>query len=111
MTTLASQNCTRVSPDTVSINDTEISTYLKELKSLWQMLSDKSSINRQLSFDNFYETMAFVNAAAEIAHQQNHHPDMHIGYNYCNITFTTHSINGLSLKDFICAAKINEISA
>ena len=34
-------------------------------------------------------------------------PDLELGYNYCRITYATHSIGGLSQNDFICAAKID----
>jgi 4a-hydroxytetrahydrobiopterin dehydratase len=51
--------------------------------------------------------MAFVNVIAQIAHQQDHHPDLAVSYNRCTVTYTTHSVGGLSIKDFICAAKIN----
>ena len=53
--------------------------------------------------------MSFVNAIAHIANQENHHPDIKLGYNYCDITLTTHAIHGLSENDFICAAKINQL--
>ena len=51
--------------------------------------------------------MAFVNVVAQIAHQQDHHPDSLISYNQCKVTYSTHSVGGLSVNDFICAAKIN----
>ena len=53
--------------------------------------------------------MAFINAKAWVSHQQDHHPDFSAGYNYCDIHFTTHAIDGLSENDFICAAKIEAI--
>jgi len=109
MVKLASQNCNSLSADT--LDTTEIDAFLKELEGLWQLQPGQSSIKRQFLFNNYYETMTFVNAAADIAHQQDHHPDMQIGYNYCSVIYTTHSANALTLKDFICAAKTNEIMA
>ncbi|MFZ4077620.1 MAG: 4a-hydroxytetrahydrobiopterin dehydratase, partial [Legionellaceae bacterium] len=47
---------------------------------------------------------------AFIANSENHHPDLEIGYNYCHITFMTHALKGLSQNDFICAAKVDELS-
>ena len=49
--------------------------------------------------------MAFVNVAAMIAHQQDHHPEITVNYNNCLIEYSTHSIDGLSKNDFICAVK------
>ena len=56
-------------------------------------------------FGNYYETMAFVNALAWIAHQEDHHPDLSVHYNRAVVHFSTHDANGLTLNDFICAAK------
>lgn len=66
---------------------------------------------REFRFDNYYATMAFVNAVAWIAHQQDHHPELTVGYNRCIVRYVTHSANGISLNDFICAAKIDALTA
>ncbi|MCP5244682.1 MAG: 4a-hydroxytetrahydrobiopterin dehydratase [Burkholderiales bacterium] len=75
----------------------------------WQLL--EKQINKQYAFKNYYQTMAFVNAVAWISHQEDHHPDMIVGYNRCDIIYTTHAIGGLSENDFICAAKIDKLFA
>ena len=73
----------------------------------WQLAADRQSIERVFKFKNYYETMAFVNVVAMIAHQQDHHPEMHVTYNTCSVAYSTHSVGGLSDNDFICAAKID----
>lgn len=75
----------------------------------WKISEDGKSISRRFPFKGFHGTMAFVNALAWIAHQQDHHPDFAAGYNYCDVTFTTHAVKGLSENDFICAARINAL--
>jgi 4a-hydroxytetrahydrobiopterin dehydratase len=70
----------------------------------WQAESD--TLVKIFPFKNYYETMAFVNMVAWIAHREDHHPDMAVGYNKCRVVFSTHSVGGLSENDFICAAKI-----
>jgi 4a-hydroxytetrahydrobiopterin dehydratase len=64
-------------------------------------------ISRTFSFENYYQTMAFVNAVAWIAHGEDHHPDLEVGYNRCVVSYSTHSVGGLSENDFICAAKVS----
>ena len=54
---------------------------------------------------------AFVNAAAWVSHQEDHHPDMEVGYNRCVVKYSTHSVGGLSENDFICAAKLDALMA
>jgi len=75
----------------------------------WSLPEDRLSVSRDYKFDNYFQTMSFVNAAAWIAHQEDHHADMLVTYNHCKITYSTHSVKGLSLNDFICAAKINNL--
>jgi 4a-hydroxytetrahydrobiopterin dehydratase len=75
----------------------------------WELEAEAGSIHRQYKFANYYETMAFVNALAWIAHREDHHPNLEVGYNRCTVRFSTHSVRGLSENDFICAAKINAL--
>ena len=77
----------------------------------WQVSADEKLISRRFSFKNFYKTMAFVNAIAWIANQENHHPDLEVGFKYCLVKYSTHSINGLTKNDFICAAKVDALEA
>jgi 4a-hydroxytetrahydrobiopterin dehydratase len=81
---------------------------LKQLTG-WTLLGH--AIVKTYHFKNYYETMAFVNAAAWISHREDHHPDLAVGYNKCTATYTTHAIGGLSENDFICAAKLDALFA
>jgi 4a-hydroxytetrahydrobiopterin dehydratase len=83
---------------------------LKQLSG-WMMSADGKEICRTFAFENYYGTMAFVNAVAWIAHAEDHHPDMTVGYNKVTVAFSTHSVGGLSENDFICAAKIDALGA
>lgn len=66
-------------------------------------------IRKTFRFRNYYETLAFVNATAWISHREDHHPDLAVGYNQCTVSYTTHAIGGLSMNDFICAAKVEAL--
>jgi 4a-hydroxytetrahydrobiopterin dehydratase len=70
-------------------------------------VNENEYIYRDFEFKNYYKTMAFVNAVAWIAHHENHHPDLEVGYNRCRVKYSTHAIAGLSENDFICAAKVD----
>jgi len=82
---------------------------LDSLHTDWDMDAAGKSITRSCKFGNYYETLAFVNALAWVAHREDHHPDLEVGYNRCVIHFSTHSIGGLSDNDFICAARIDTL--
>ena len=75
----------------------------------WSLDENKQTIQRSFKFKNYFETIAFVNAVAWIAHREDHHPDMEVAYNRCVVQFSTHSVGGLSENDFICAAKIDAL--
>lgn len=75
----------------------------------WTLSDDGKSVHREFKFKNFHRTMEFVNALAWIAHQEDHHPDLEVGYNRCAVRYSTHAIGGLSENDFICAAKIDAL--
>jgi 4a-hydroxytetrahydrobiopterin dehydratase len=69
------------------------------------------AIEKTFGFGNYHETIAFVNALAWICHQEDHHPDLSVHYNRCVVRFNTHSVGGISINDFICAAKVDALIA
>ena len=69
----------------------------------------QAKISKRYEFANFYETIAFVNALAFIAHQEDHHPDLEVSYAKCRVAFSTHDAGGLTQNDFICAARVNAL--
>ncbi len=77
----------------------------------WQLEGGK--LCKTFAFNNYYETLAFVNAIAWIIHAEDHHPEMVVTYNGCLLKFDTHSVNGgkggISANDFICAGKIDNL--
>lgn len=74
----------------------------------WKVSADEKKLTRQFEFKDFTETMKFVNATAEIAQAEGHHPDIYIFYNKVRLDLTTHAMDGLSQNDFILAAKIDQ---
>jgi 4a-hydroxytetrahydrobiopterin dehydratase len=77
----------------------------KALPDGWRVVDDGAAIEKTFRFDDYYRTMAFVNALAFMAHGEDHHPDLGVHYNRCVVRFSTHDVGGLSMNDFVCAAK------
>ena len=77
----------------------------------WQLSGDGPDIGieKTFHFANYYETMAFVNALAFIAHAQDHHPDLAVHFNRCTVRFNTHDVGGISVTDFDCAARVDAL--
>lgn len=109
MTELNKIRCVGCEGGIPALTNDEIKKLMPQIKE-WQVSSDGKFISRRYSFKDFYHTMAFVNAVAWVSHQENHHPDMEVGYNYCQMKYTTHAVNGLTQNDFICAAKVDQLS-
>ena len=105
---LAKDKCKPCKAGETALTEAEIKPYLAQLSG-WDVANGE--IAKTYSFKNYYETMAFVNAAAWISHREDHHPDIELGYNKCRIRYSTHSIGGLSENDVICAAKMDALFA
>ncbi len=67
------------------------------------------AIEKTYTFANYFETIAFVNALAFVAHAQDHHPDLMVHYNRCVVRFNTHDVGGISQTDMDCAAQIEAL--
>jgi len=67
----------------------------------------EKDIEREFHFNNFRQSLAFVNQVADLAEKQNHHPDIFIAYAKVKLILSTHKVGGLSRNDFILAAKID----
>lgn len=82
---------------------------LGQLDDGWALADGR--LSKTFKTADFHRTMALVNAIAWIAHEQDHHPDLQVGYNRCTVQWSTHSVGGLSINDFICAARIDALWA
>lgn len=108
MTDLTEKHCVPCEGGVPALKPEAIQDHLSTLPK-WTLSDDGAEIKRVLQFKDFHQTMAAVNAIAWVAHQENHHPDLSIGYDYCRIAYSTHAIGGLTENDFICAAKIERL--
>jgi 4a-hydroxytetrahydrobiopterin dehydratase len=108
-TPLRDRKCQACAAGTPPLDAADAVKLLRTLQDGWRIAEDGKSLRRAYGFKDFYRTMAFVNAVAWIANAEDHHPDMEVGYNYCRIEFSTHSVGGLSENDFICAAKLDAL--
>jgi 4a-hydroxytetrahydrobiopterin dehydratase len=96
----------------LALNATAVVANLAKLEG-WTLNGDGPEvvIEKTYSFDNYYQTMAFVNAVAFIAHTQDHHPHLSVEFKRCVVRFNTHDVAGLTLRDFDCAARVDALTA
>ncbi len=88
-----------------ALTATEIVTQLAQLHG-WTLQGEghNLTIGKTYRFANYYQTIAFVNAVAFVAHVQDHHPELVVSFNQCVVRFNTHDVHGISVTDFTCAA-------
>lgn len=106
MTELAKRKCKPCEGGVAPYSPEQAKQLLKELKG-W--ILEDGKLVKLYPFTNYYQTMAFVNALAWISHREDHHPDLRVGYNRCTVEYVTHSVGGLSDRDFDCAARADAL--
>lgn len=106
---LHTKKCVPCEGGVLPFNKEEAQKYLEQLNKSWEISDDNKWLSRKFSFKNFKEVMVFVNKVANIANEENHHPDMSVHYSKVIIKLTTHEIEGLSENDFILGAKIDQL--
>jgi 4a-hydroxytetrahydrobiopterin dehydratase len=109
MTELTAQRCEPCEGGVKPMGREEAERLMERLHGDWSLTEDCTEIHRDFFFKGFNKTMGFVNAVAWIANCEGHHPDLEVGWGHCLVRYTTHAIGGLSLNDFICAAKIDAL--
>jgi 4a-hydroxytetrahydrobiopterin dehydratase len=92
----------------MKLSQAEISERMKALHG-WRL--EQNAIEKQFTFKDFPEAVAFVNRLVPEAEAADHHPDIHINYKRVNLVYSTHSEGGLTDKDFVGAVMADRIAA
>lgn len=109
MSDLSSKHCKPCEGGVPALDLAATMTLKAQLDPRWKLVREGKAIQARFEFDNYWQTTAFVNAVAWIAHSQDHHPDIRFGYRECTVDYSTHAVDGLTENDFICAAKIDAL--
>ncbi len=107
MSNLLSQHCVALEGG-AAMGDAGVRDHLAQVSG-WHL--NNGAIEKTYAFKNYHETIAFVNAVAWIAHTEDHHPELSVSYSRCVVRLNTHSVGGISINDFICAAKVDALVA
>jgi 4a-hydroxytetrahydrobiopterin dehydratase len=76
----------------------------------WELVDDGKGLRWSRRLADFMAAIGLVNEVATVAEEEQHHPDIRVhGYRNLTLDLSTHSIGGLSMNDFIMAAKINRL--
>lgn len=102
-------NCNAAELSLQALDSKQSHDYLLQLSSHWQLMENDSRLAGHFVFPDYATALEFANNVAHIAQQQDHHPSLLLEYRSCDVCFYTHTLNTLSIKDFICAAKIDRL--
>lgn len=104
---LTSQKCVPCEGGVDPLTREEAETLMKDVPS-WQLSEDTEEISRVFTFKNWKQAIEFTNVISEIAESEGHHPDIDLKWGHVGVSLSTHAIKGLSVNDFILAAKIDK---
>lgn len=85
----------------------EIEKALEDIKG-WKV--EGANLKKRFEYENFAESLAFVNKVGAIAEEQDHHPDIKFGWGYAEFYITTHDAGGLTARDFKLAQNIEKLN-
>ena len=108
MSNLINKKCEPCSGNTPKLTLNEVQNKMLEIND-WSLNDNHEMIFKKFKFKNFKKALNFINLVGNIAEEEGHHPDISLGWGYCLIMIHTHAIKGLSINDFILAAKIDDI--
>ncbi len=79
-----------------------------ELGGGWRVV-DGHHLEKEFTYPDFANALQFVNRVGAMADEQDHHPDIHLGWGRARIQIWTHKIDGLTESDFVFAARCDAL--
>lgn len=106
--TLSKKDCKPCKGGVPPLKGDELHALYAELGADWQLV-EEHHLEKEYKFDGYPPAVAFTNAVADLAEEQNHHPDILLRWGKVKVTIWTHKIDGLTESDFVFAAKVEEV--
>jgi 4a-hydroxytetrahydrobiopterin dehydratase len=105
---LSEQRCAACEGGIPVLPKTEVEKLQRELGGGWRVVYGHH-LSRIYTFTDFKEALAFTNRVGDLAEEEGHHPDIHLGWGKVEISLWTHAVDGLTKNDFVLAAKIAKL--
>jgi 4a-hydroxytetrahydrobiopterin dehydratase len=110
MVALAERPCTPCRGGVSPLTPGECASYLAEVPD-WELRNEGRILTRRFRFPDYRTALAFTNAVSALAEETWHHPELVLGWGYCEVSLTTRKIGGLHESDFVMAARIDALAA
>ena len=103
---LANEKCVPCHGGVPALHGEELKQIVRELGAGWSV-SGEHHLEKEFTFPDFAQALAFTNRIGAIAEEEGHHPDLHLRWGAVRVELWTHAVNGLTRSDFVLAAKID----
>ena len=108
MTELADKECVACKGDVAALKGGELQRISQQLNGGWQVIKEHH-LEKEFTFKNFCDALAFTNRVGDLAEGQGHHPDIYLAWGKVKVTIWTHKVDGLTESDFVLAAKVDKL--
>ena len=105
---LAAKKCVPCKGGVPPLKGAALKNLLTAVNNNWRVVNDHH-LEKEYTFKDFREALAFTNRVGEMAEEQGHHPDIHLAWGKVKVTIWTHKIDGLTESDFIFAARTDRL--
>ena len=109
MNDLSSQSCEACQIDAPKVTQDQIQVLLSEING-WVLIEEPiNKIQKIFSFKSYKDSVNFSNKVANLADDEDHHPQIVLEWGKVTVIWWSHKIEGLHKNDFICAAKTDKL--
>ena len=91
MVALAERSCTPCRAGVRPLTPSECATYLVEVPD-WELRDEARTVTRRFRFPDYRTALAFANAVSALAEESWHHPELVLGWGFCEVSLTTRKI-------------------
>jgi 4a-hydroxytetrahydrobiopterin dehydratase len=109
MSELSAKHCIPCKGGIPPLESAAITELLKQLDSSWSVV-DNHHLVKTYAFPDFARALALVNRIGAVAEDEGHHPDLYLAWGKVRVEIWTHKIDGLTLSDFVLAAKCDDVA-
>ncbi|MDP3639659.1 MAG: 4a-hydroxytetrahydrobiopterin dehydratase [Nanoarchaeota archaeon] len=105
---LKDQKCACTTKQVKRLPQEGVDALLRNVQS-WEVVGNHH-LKKEYKFPDYMSGVQFVTQLAAIAEEQNHHPEIYLGWRRVTVEIYTHVVNGLTDNDFILAAKYDALN-
>ena len=107
---LVNSSCEACRADAPVLEDNEIQELLSQIPS-WRIFEEDGikKIICSFVFLNYGDSRNFLNKVADLAEEEDHHPELTLEWGKVTVLWWSHKIKGLHKNDFICASKTDSL--